>query len=180
MDSILMKQSKNSTMQMPMRKPILYILCGIPGSGKSTFAEKLMRDKADEDIRYVSRDEIRFHLLKEGEDYFSHEDEVYDRFVGTIANTLIDGFDVIADATHCNHGSRAKLYNYLRLWHMPPEDYDVVFIQMTTSFEECMKRNDLREGVTHVPKSVMKRMWAQSTYPTKHEFSNVKDVIYHE
>ena len=53
----------------------LYILCGPSGCGKTTWAEQFMSD--DEDVRYVSRDEIRFSLLKEGEDYFAHEREIF-------------------------------------------------------------------------------------------------------
>ena len=82
--------------------PILYILCGPSGCGKSTWANQFMNDHNTDDIRYVSRDEIRFSLVGEDEDYFAHEKEVFRKFSGTIAQTLVDGFDVIADATHLN------------------------------------------------------------------------------
>ena len=59
--------------------PRLYVLVGCPGSGKSTWAKKHLAD-----TYYVSRDEIRFGLLKAGDDYFSHEDEVYEKFIDGI------------------------------------------------------------------------------------------------
>ena len=47
-----------------------YIMCGIPGSGKSTFAKKITEiyEKHNISIETVSRDEIRFSLIKPGED----------------------------------------------------------------------------------------------------------------
>lgn len=43
-------------------------MSGAPGSGKSTWC----RNHGVSKYR-VSRDEIRFSVLKDGEDYFSHE-----------------------------------------------------------------------------------------------------------
>ena len=40
----------------------LYILCGPSGSGKSTWAHAFINEKPEDDIRYVSRDEIRYSL----------------------------------------------------------------------------------------------------------------------
>ena len=59
---------------------ILYIMCGVPGSGKSTWAREHLTDN---DV-YVSRDDIRFSFLKEGDDYFSKEDMVWDTIVKSI------------------------------------------------------------------------------------------------
>jgi predicted kinase len=51
----------------------LYILCGIPGSGKSTWAER-----CDEvGVVYVSRDSIRFSMLQEGDQYTAPDGTVY-------------------------------------------------------------------------------------------------------
>ena len=49
-------------------------MVGCPGSGKSTWAKKHLPD-----TYYVSRDEVRFSLLQDGEDYFSHEKEVFNK-----------------------------------------------------------------------------------------------------
>ena len=132
--------------------PRLYILCGLPASGKSTFAWNFTKSN---DIRYVSRDEIRFSMVKENEEYFSHEKEVFKKFVGTIAQILINGFDVIADATHLNRISRDKLIRAIDQYTI---EYTITYIVLETSLETCMKRNTLREGRARVPDSVMKSM----------------------
>lgn len=154
--------------------PILYIMSGCPGSGKTTWANKFM--KVHPDVHYVSRDEIRFSMLKEDEDYFAHEAEVFNKFIGTIAATLIDGFDVIADATHISIASRAKLHNALQKKHLNDNDYEIIFVFMNTSISNCIEYNDKRRGRSYVSHSVLRRMHCQTTMPSKDEFPNVKEV----
>lgn len=132
--------------------PRLFIMCGLPASGKSTFAQQFIKNS---DTRYVSRDEIRFSMIKEDEKYFSHEKEVFKKFASTIAKTLAGGFDVIADATHLNRISRDKL---IRAIDQYITEYTITYIVLETSLETCMKRNALREGRARVPDSVMKSM----------------------
>lgn len=48
--------------------PTLYILCGPSGCGKTTWARNFIKEHRD--IRYVSRDEIRFELVDPNESYF--------------------------------------------------------------------------------------------------------------
>lgn len=132
--------------------PRLFIMCGLPASGKSTFAQQFIKNN---DIRYVSRDEIRFSMIKKDEEYFSREKEVFRKFAGTIAQTLIDGFDVIADATHLNRISRDKL---IRAIDHYTTEYTITYIVLETSLETCMERNALRKGRARVPDSVMKSM----------------------
>ena len=86
-----------------MRKPILYMMCGIPGSGKSTWAKEYLASAL-----YVSRDEIRYSMVKEDEEYFSKETEVFNTFIEKIAVNLMSEKDVVADATHINFQSRLK------------------------------------------------------------------------
>ena len=50
----------------------LYVMCGGPGSGKSTWIKKNLPTFKGY-TKVVSRDEIRFSLVKEGEEYFSKE-----------------------------------------------------------------------------------------------------------
>ena len=138
-------------------KPTLYILCGAPGCGKSTFASKLVPN-----VHWVSRDAIRFELIKNDEDYFSHEKEVFNHFVERIVISLQTGMDTIADATHLNMASRKKLTraidNYFEL-------YNIVYVIFTASAETCIEHNKNREGRALVPEDVIHRMRASLTIP---------------
>ena len=147
-----------------MNKGKLYISCGIPGSGKSTFLKKYV--KKDESI--VSRDEIRFILLKEGEEYFSHEEDVFNRFVNIIAEFINSGLNVYADATHLNKASRDKLLYALKKVGCEPSSIEAIYFDVP--LKVCLERNEKRyETKAYVPRGVIRRMFYQLEFPV--EFS---------
>lgn len=130
----------------------LYIMCGIPGSGKTYLANKYLKNN---NVRYISRDEIRFSIIKENEEYFSHEKEVFKKFAEAVAQALINGFDAIADATHLNRISRDKL---IRAIDQYTTDYTIEYVVADAPLDLCMKRNASREGRARVPDVIMYRM----------------------
>lgn len=139
----------------------LVLMMGVPGSGKTTYAKKMM---GDYDI-YVSRDEIRFGLVKEDEPYFSKEDEVLQTFIRTINDALpIAQRYVIADATHLNMGSRAKILKNL---HNKPDNVYVIYVAV--SLQTALERNAQREGRALVPESSIKNMYKSISLPRKEE-----------
>jgi predicted kinase len=144
--------------------PILYILCGPSGCGKTTWAENFIREHKEDDIRYVSRDEIRFELVDPNESYFSHEKEVFRRFANTIRQTLVDGFDVIADATHLNWGSRRKLIQAIKQYAFM-ENVQIIPVVVTASLKTILARNQLRNGRERVPEDVIRRMLGRMCDP---------------
>ena len=129
----------------------LIIMIGIPGCGKSTYAKRLLEDHPD--WEYVSRDLVRYQYVTDQEHYCDHEHEVYKEFCNRIDMHLINDKTVIADATHLNQKSRDKLLNTLTV--IPDRIIAIVF---KTPFEECLRRNRLREGITRVPDAQMFRM----------------------
>lgn len=152
----------------------LYILCGPSGCGKSTWAYKYMYENIDKNIRYVSRDEIRYSMLKDGEDYFSHEKEVFKKFVSTIRQTLIDGFDCIADATHLNEFSRRKLTQAIDMLYT---DYQIIYVNFGANADICIEHNKNREGRANVPETVIRNMCRSFRAPSLDEDERAKEII---
>lgn len=145
-------------------KTTLYVTVGIPGSGKSTMVNRvfeiLVRDYGVGKI--VSRDEIRYSLVKEDEPYFSKEKEVFKTFIEEIKEALKQYNFVVADATHINRGSRTKL---LRALGSSLKDVRVVALVMSTNLETCLERNEQREGRAKVPEESIINMHQNFTIP---------------
>lgn len=147
----------------------LYVLCGIPGCGKSTWVKNRMAENTsstDSKWAYVSRDEVRFSMIKEEDDYFSKEKQVFEEFVNRICGNLSDAWtqNVIADATHLNKISRDKLINAIRR-KRPNLPLHITMVYFDIPLEVCKFRNDKREGRAHVPDEVMNKMYAQLEFP---------------
>ena len=151
----------------------LYILCGPSGSGKSTWALNFI-DKHNE-VWYVSRDNIRLDLLSDGEDYFSHEKEVFKTFAGILYTLLSDGKDVIADATHLNMFSRCKLIQAIDMRGY--KEYEIIYVVFHTNVETCIERNKERTGRRNVPENVIRNMCRDFRMPTKDEDDRIIDII---
>ena len=145
-----------------MKQKNLIILSGVPGSGKTTW----LKNHLTENDEYVSRDEIRFSLIGEDEDYFSHETEVFKKFVERIENALNEGKRVFADATHINWASRRKLLERIH----DKEDIDIDVYVFNTPCDVCVERNEQRSGRAVVPRSVIRRMYGQMTHPLSDPF----------
>lgn len=151
--------------------PILYILCGPSGCGKSTWAKN---DERVEHCAYVSRDAIRYSLIKEGEDYFSHEKEVFRCFTSEIIKNIKMGFDTVADATHLNEFSRRKLTQAIDMY---TPDYKIIYVVFNTDVETCIARNSSREGRANVPENIIRNMCRDFRVPTKDEDERAIDII---
>ena len=135
----------------------LYLTCGIPGSGKSTWAKA----RADEGWSWNSRDKIRFAKIKENDEYFAYESEVFDEFICNIQNDIYDKMEnIIADATHLNQSSRDKVLNRLSL-----AGYEVWYIVFDIPLETALARNALRTGRARVPDNVIEKMYNSFEMP---------------
>lgn len=146
----------------------LFVLCGIPGSGKSTFARKYLA----RNMYYVSRDEVRYSIIKDDEQYFSQEKKVFNQFVSEVAMNLASG-DTIADATHISKASRRKLISALDRTGI---QYDIIFITFPTDVNQCIERNKLRTGRAHVPDDAIYRMNKNLEWPTALEDPRIKGI----
>lgn len=143
-----------------MNEKMLWVMCGVPGSGKSWVAKHiLMRGLG---WRYVSRDDVRFEIIKDDEEYFSHETKVYNEFIRRIKTALNEEgvFNVIVDATHINWASRRKLLKALGL-----DGDGVICVVVQNEMDEIIENNESRTGRAVVPRAVVRRMSNQMTDP---------------
>lgn len=136
----------------------LYIMMGIPGSGKSTWCKNHV--DFDNGEKYISRDEIRFHYIKTRNEYFKKEKEVYREFINKISEALSRNETVYADQTSLTESARRKLIMALP----KPDEIHVVFLN--TPLSECAENNKKRSGLKNVPMDAIYRMYSTMKIPT--------------
>ena len=143
-------------------KKTLLLMVGPSGAGKSYWAAQFMK-KHPESV-WVSRDAIRFAMLKDGEDYFAHEDTVFDTFCKNIQDALNQGDTgyVIADATHNNEKSRNLTLNKLKL-----DNINVIPVVVNADLRTCLEHNNQRTGRARVPRKQIERFVRTHEAPEK-------------
>ena len=154
-----------------MKLKRVYLLSGPPASGKSTW----IRTNITPGSEWISRDNVRFAIVSEDEEYFSHEDEVFDTFINYINQTLEnpDIHTIYIDATHLNRRSRNKTLNKVRKQNIG----ELNCVCFTAPREVCQARNSLRPGRQRVPTTAIDNMYNAFAMPTAAEgFTHVYEV----
>ena len=114
-----------------MKKHNLFLMCGIAGSGKSSWLQKNVSNAA-----IISRDEIRFSIIGDFDDYFAKENEVFTIFIQKIQEAIDnnDGpTEIYCDATHLTKKSRNKVLNALKKYK--EYTYGKIIIKKTLSIK---------------------------------------------
>lgn len=104
----------------------------------------------------ISRDSIRLDLLKEGEDYFAHEDRVKNIFYGAIRGDTYycpQYNNIFIDATHLTPKSRRLTMN-----NIAPDTHKIA-VYFDVPIEVALERNARREGRARVPEGAIKNMY---------------------
>lgn len=142
-------------------------MCGVPGSGKSTYLKNNVIE--NEYTTIISRDKIRFSIVKPDEPYFSHEDEVCEKFWTAINEALAADKTVWVDQTSLTPKARKWLLQHIKGY----EHANIVWID--EDLETCLKRNELRRGTrAYVPRDTIRRMYSQFIKPSLDEgFDNI-------
>ena len=145
----------------------LFLMMGIPGAGKSTFIKNRL-EKLGDNVEYISRDEIRFSMLRPYENYFAHENEVRKTVFSRANRALEEGKNVIIDQTSLTPKSRKWV-----LENVPK--YDAAYlIWIDNDIETCIKNNENRKGTqAYVPPEQIRRMGFQLVRPSRREGFNV-------
>lgn len=145
-----------------MKQKTVWLLSGIPGSGKSTWARNKVQQNGGV---WCSRDEVRFSMISDTDDYFSQENRVFQSWIDNINNALNmeDVKDVYVDATHLTDKSRNKTRR--RLNHKNIDK--IVNVIFDVPLEVCLERNAQRTGRADVPEDVIKNMYNSFTFPNE-------------
>lgn len=151
--------------------PTFYMMCGLPGSGKSTQAKK-MAEKLNAYI--FSSDAIRKE--KYGDEAIQgNPNKIFSELISYIKIGLYAGRDVILDATNISYKKRMS---FLRNLSNMKRSVRKVCVLMATPYEMCCARNASRERV--VPEEVIKRMYHSFFIPAYFEGWDDIEVIYPE
>lgn len=147
-----------------MKQKNLWLLVGIPGSGKSTWAREQLTSESE---HWISRDMIRFGLIQEGEEYFSKEKEVFNLFVRAVQADIDSNFitDIYVDATHINEASREKLLRKLKNL----DGVNINAVVFDIPLEVCLERNAQRTGRSCVPETAIRNMYNNFRNPALDE-----------
>ena len=138
----------------------LYIMVGLPGSGKSTIARLLAR-KYD---YIVSTDDIRAKLSAAE----CNNELVFKIAHENIIRGLARGRNVIFDATNIAVKHRQAILQKTK-------EYKSVAIVVASTIEDCISRNAARERV--VSEEIIRRMWKTFEAPsTKEGFEKVRII----
>ena len=152
---------------------MLYMLIGIQGSGKTTWA----RDNAGQlGAEIVASDGIRNELEAQGIDATDQGDRVFAILEERVARLLDARRRVIADATHARRAWRANLLTIGRARGIP-----LVAVWLQTSLAMCRARNAEKPGGPLwgdrvVPDHVLVDMWQRFEPPGVDEFDEIWKV----
>ena len=131
--------------------------------GKSTWTIKQMEPMTD---ICISRDNIRFMLLQDGEDYFAHEDKVKNIFYAAIRNNTYinpEFENVFIDATHLSSKTRRLTLNHIA------HDAHIIAVSFEVPIEVALERNAQRTGRAKVPETVIYNMYHRYDIPSLNE-----------
>ena len=164
-----------------MKQKKVFLLAGPPGCGKSTWVRSQLVPGAE----WISRDNVRFSILTDKDDYFAHEDDVFDTFINYINQTLEqnDIHTIYIDATHLNKRSRDKVLRRVRKENIT----ELNCVCFDVPLETCYSRNNLRAGRSRVPQTAIANMYQSYRFPDKtvekfnhvfivNEDGNIKEV----
>lgn len=148
------KDPSSSSAQAPTL-PSFIMLMGIPGSGKSTWAEQYV-SRIDASFTVVSSDAIRTQLTGSIDDQ-KRNDEVWSIVLNQVVGGLKNGRNIILDATNTRTDLRRTFVRQL-----PPCIRYLKVFQVSKAIAKIRVAKDLNDGVVRsaVSDVVMDRMHA--------------------
>lgn len=149
---------------------ILYVLSGIPGSGKTTWANKFQ--KSHKNTFIVSSDEIRKELTGAYQN-FKEENKVWSLYYSRVNeySLLKNDANIICDSTALIDEYRLLPLNY-------KGKYDKkVLVYFNVSPSICKSRNEKREKEKRVIETVMDTMINSNQYPKEETIKKFDEFL---
>ncbi len=140
MDRARGNSANPATLILPYRT--LLVLCGPAGSGKSTFAQRIVtrhRNKGFQTTMIVSSDVCRA-LICDDEANQQVNRDTFDLFYYIIGKRMYQNRFTIADSTALLPDARQRLLDLAQRHH-----YNKQLFIFNTSFETCMRRDQQRK-----------------------------------
>ena len=131
-------------------KPILRMMVGLPGSGKSYHASMYLSYLGDYIV--CSSDELRKNMFGD-ESHQANNREVFDALHRQIIDNLIHGNNVIYDATNLTLKDRQIIINQIKQKNI---NCRICADVIATPIEKCLSNNSNRER--KVPEDVIYKM----------------------
>lgn len=146
-------------------KPLLIVMVGIAGSGKSTIADNLLIKRGEEEIKPIvlSSDKIR-QQMKLNDENNAHNALLFEFIKSRAKDSISECKDVIVDATNLNKKRRAAMIAEFKKLNC-----EKICICVMTPFDECVKRNNERTNHVNVPYDKIKTMYMNWQPPHLHE-----------
>lgn len=150
-------------------KPVIYVLIGLPGSGKSTWMKSLM-NSSDKEFVLVSSDAEIDKIANEMNKTYS---EIFDEYIGkatglmknTAKNAINLNKNIVWDQTNMSKKKRKGILQTLS------DDYYKIAVDFTVDPKELERRLEKRAKETgkFIPKNVIDSMGKSYQSPSKDE-----------
>lgn len=146
----------------------VYFMCGIPGSGKSTWIKNNLNSK----VKIISRDIIRAELgfCEDGEKKvlsFIKEELVTTKEYEMIKECLTNNTPFVIDDINTKAKYRRKMISFIR---ENSTDVTLVGVIMTTPLNVCIERR-----ANDIPSDIMKSLYKAMSIVTTDE---VDEIVY--
>lgn len=137
--------------------PAMIMLCGLPGSGKSTFANEIKKANPQFPISIHSSDALRQELYGDASQQ-GDNGKLFEELHRRIREDLKAGRDIIYDATNIKSKERVSFLNSI-----DKIQCHKVCIVLATEYYACVINNHQR--MRQVPDDVIRRMYLNFTPP---------------
>ena len=134
----------------------LFVLMGLPGAGKSTFANSLLNIKND--IKYISSDELR----KEFVEYKDNHREIFRIMHQRTLEYLHYGKNVIYDSTNLERKYRMELYQKIKMDDLSTR---VIIVFIHNGLEKAIEQSKQRKNRLDVNEQLIKNMYETIQIP---------------